>query len=98
MIDPEQCTTMVEVRSAIDELDAQIIALLGKRFRFVEAAARIKHSPAEVRDESRIAEVLDRVRGLARDAAVQEDLVAHFYEEMIEAAIAIEFAHFKKEK
>lgn len=81
---------MAEVRAAIDELDAEIIALLGKRFRFVEAAARIKNSPAEARDEARITEVVDRVRGLARDAAVPQELVVHFYKQMIEAAIAIE--------
>jgi isochorismate pyruvate lyase len=98
MIDPERCTTIAEVRAAIDDLDAEILTLLGKRFRFIEAAARVKNSPAEVRDQTRIAEVIERVRGLARDAAVPEDLVAHFYEEMIETAIAIELQQFKIEK
>lgn len=98
MIDPEQCTTMAEVRAAIDELDAEIIGLLGRRFRFIEAAGRIKQNRSEVRDDARVAEVIDRARRLARDAGVPEDLVAHFYEEMIEAAIGIELKHFEQER
>ena|SRR5438874_13583227 len=98
MIDPERCTTMADVRAAIDELDAEIVALLGKRFRFVEAAARVKQSQAEVRDEHRISEVIERVRKLARDAGAPEDLIGRFYEQMIETAITIELQHFDTEK
>src|SRR5438874_10359003 len=94
MIDPQQCTTMAQVRAGIDELDAEIVALLAKRFRFVDAAARVKQSRDEVRDERRISEVIERVRKLARDAGVPEELVAGFYEQMIETAIAIELRRF----
>ena len=85
---------MAQVRAGIDELDAEIVALLAKRFRFVDAAARVKQSRAEVRDERRISEVIERVRRLARDAGAPEQLVARFYEQMIETAIAIELRCF----
>ena len=98
MIDPQRCTTMAEVRAAIDELDEAIVALLAKRFRFVDAAARIKQSRDQVRDDSRISEVTERVRKLARDSHVPEELVGRFYEEMIEAAIAIELERFDTNK
>lgn len=89
---------MAQVRAGIDELDAEIVALLARRFRFVDAAARVKQSRDEVRDERRIAEVIERARKLARDAGVPEELVARFYEQMIETAIAIELRRFDTEK
>jgi isochorismate pyruvate lyase len=98
MIDPEQCTTMAEVRAGIDDLDAEIVALLGQRFRFVEAAGRVKRSRDEVRDERRISEVIQRVRKLAREAGVPEELVGRFYGQVIETAITIELQQFDTEK
>jgi isochorismate pyruvate lyase len=98
MIDPERCTTMAEVRAGIDQLDQEIVSLLAKRFRFIEAAARIKQSRGEVRDERRISEVIERVRRLARDAGVPDELVARFYDELIESSIAIEMERFDKRK
>jgi len=50
MIEPELCCTMAEVRASIDELDDEIVGLLAKRFRFMDAAARIKESRDQVRD------------------------------------------------
>jgi isochorismate pyruvate lyase len=98
MIDPERCTTMAQVRAGIDQLDQEIVSLLAKRFRFIEAAARIKQSRGEVRDERRISEVIERVRRLARDAGVPDELVARFYDELIESSIAIEMERFDKRK
>ena len=89
---------MAEVRAGIDELDEEIVTLLAKRFRFVDAAARIKQSRDQVRDDGRISEVTERVRKLARDAHVPEELVGRFYEEMIEAAIVIELQRFDTRK
>ena len=40
--DPQDCNSMSEVRSGIDALDAQIVALLARRFAYMRAAARIK--------------------------------------------------------
>lgn len=98
MIDPERCTTMAEVRAGIDELDGEIVALLAKRFRFIEAAARVKQSRGEVRDERRKAEVIERVRTHARSAGIPDELIGRFYDELIESSIAIELARFDTRK
>lgn len=94
MTPPKQCRTLAEVRSGIDELDERIVALLGTRFRFMEAAARIKCSRDEVRDERRKADVIGKVRSSARQARIPENLVAELYERLIEASIAYEFDRF----
>ncbi|MEP0921827.1 chorismate mutase [Leptolyngbya sp. ST-U4] len=36
---PDECTNMAEIRSEIDRIDRQIVALLGQRFAYVKAAA-----------------------------------------------------------
>ena len=94
MIEPEQCRTMAEVRAGVDRLDDEIVALLTRRFRFMDAAARIKLSRDDVRDEARKAEVIERARRNARDAGVPEELIARLYDMLIEGSIAYEFASF----
>jgi isochorismate pyruvate lyase len=90
----EDCTTMAEVRAGIDRLDGQIMALLGKRFRYVEAAARIKRDLQSIRDESRISEVIENVRRAAENDGVPPDVAADLYRLLIEASVTHEFEKF----
>ena len=50
---PEDCSTMADVRAGVDATDAALVALLARRFGYMRAAARIKDSRADVRDETR---------------------------------------------
>ena len=52
---PEACTSMAEVRAGVDALDADLARLLGQRFAYMRAAARIKPERHLVRDEARLA-------------------------------------------
>ena len=93
-VKPEDCTTMAEVRDGIDALDAMIVAKIGERFRYIEAAARLKQRRDDVRDETRKAQVIDHSAAVARQAGVPETLIRQIYELMIEASIAHEFDRF----
>ena len=93
-VKPEDCTTMAEVRDGIDALDAAIVATIGDRFRYIEAAARIKQRRDDVRDETRKAQVIDHAAEVARQVAVPEALIREIYELMIEASIAHELDRF----
>jgi isochorismate pyruvate lyase len=57
ILDPEDCTTMAEVRAGVDDIDRKLVALLARRFGYMDAAARIKPDRSVVRDEARKAEV-----------------------------------------
>lgn len=94
MIEPEQCQTLAEVRSGIDALDDEIVSLLVTRFRFIDAAARIKPRREDVRDEERKAEVVERARVAALKAGIPEGLVAKMYEMLVEGSITHEFSRF----
>src|SRR3546814_9475524 len=50
---PEQCETMTEVRAGVDQVDRELVALLVRRFGYMDAAARIKTDRDTVRDEAR---------------------------------------------
>src|SRR3954449_8538352 len=91
---PDACTTMRDVRSGVDRLDEAIMALIGERFRYMDAAARIKPERGAVRDEGRKAEVLGNVRRLATEHGVPEAAAAELYERLIEASIAYELDRF----
>ena len=91
---PADCTTMAEVRHGVDRLDEDIVRLLGERFRYMEAAARIKPVREAVRDEGRKAQVLANVARLARQHEVPEEAAAELYERLVEASIAYELGRF----
>ena len=94
--EPEQCLTMSEVRAGIDDIDRRVVELIARRFRFMDAAARIKPDRDAVRDEVRKAEVLAKVDKAAADAGVDRSLMARIYEELIEGSIASEFVEFDR--
>lgn len=87
---PADCQTMAEVRSGVDAIDADIIALLARRFGYMEAAARIKAERGMVRDEDRKAEVIAHARHAALEAGIPVGLVGDFWERLVEASIAYE--------
>ena len=94
--EPEDCQTMAEVRAGIDAIDRQVVELIARRFRFMDAAARIKPDRGVVRDEVRKAEVLANVDRAAEQAGVDRALMAGIYEELIERSIAYEFVEFDR--
>ena len=92
----DQCTSMAEVRDAIDRLDRQIVALLGERFGYLEAAARIKQDVQAIRDEARIDEVIANVRAVAAGEGVPPDIAAELYRLLIEASVSYEMERFRE--
>jgi isochorismate pyruvate lyase len=91
---PQACTNMAEVRHGVDRLDEEIVRLIGERFRYMDAAARIKPERGAVRDEGRKAQVLGNVARLAREHDVPEQAAAELYERLVEASIAYELGRF----
>ena len=90
------CTTMTEVRAGVDSLDRDLIALLARRFAYMDAAARIKPVRGAVRDEVRKAQVIDQAVAEAVRLGVPADAVADMWETLVEASIAYELAAFDR--
>ena len=89
-VPPDVCTTMTEVRDGVDAVDRAIAALLGERFAYMRAAARIKTDRAAVRDEARKAAVIANAEAACARAGVPEGLARGIWEALVEASIAYE--------
>jgi isochorismate pyruvate lyase len=87
---PEDCETMIEVRAGVDQVDRELVALLVRRFGYMDAAARIKTDRAAVRDEARKAEVLDNVAREAEAAGLEPARLRAIWDELVEQSIAYE--------
>lgn len=87
---PDQCETMTDVRAGVDQVDRELVALLVRRFAYMDAAARIKTDRATVRDEARKAQVLDNVAREAAAAGLEPDRLRAVWNELVEQSIAYE--------
>jgi isochorismate pyruvate lyase len=87
---PMQCQTMVDVRAGVDAVDKALIALLARRFGYMDAAARIKGSRGAVRDEERKAQVIANVRAQAAALDLPVTLLTQLWDDLVEGSIAYE--------
>lgn len=88
------CTSMAEVRAGVDALDRALVALLRRRFDYMDAAARIKPARGHVRDEPRKAQVIANARAEAEAVGLPGAPIAALWEQLVEASIAYELAAF----
>lgn len=85
---------MAQVRAGVDALDDALVTLLGRRMRYMDAAARIKPERGHVRDEPRKAAVIAHARDVAAREGVPDALARDLYETLVEASIAYELERF----
>lgn len=80
----DEIADMTALRARIDALDARLVAMLAERTRLIDRAAQIKARdglPALI--ESRVEEVVDNARALAREEGVDPDLVESLWRMMV---------------
>jgi len=87
---PIPCHSLDEVRSQIDRLDREIVALLAERGEYVRQAARFKKTKADVAAPARVEQVIGKVRSLAGERGADPELVERVYRAMIAAFIEAE--------
>jgi isochorismate pyruvate lyase len=90
------CSTMIEVRAGVDQVDRELVALLARRFAYMDAAARIKTERGAVRDEARKAQVIANTRAAAEAAGLPGDEIADLWDRLVEASIAYEMTAFDR--
>jgi isochorismate pyruvate lyase len=92
----DACETMSQVRAGVDALDRELVALLARRFAYMDAAARIKPARDQVRDEARKAEVIANAAAAARAAGLPEGLAETLWETLVESSIAHELTRWDR--
>lgn len=96
ILDGPDCTTMAEVRAGVDQVDRELVALLVRRFGYMDAAARIKPERGQVRDEPRKAQVIENVRREAAAAGLPAEALAGLWDRLVEISIAYEMDKFDR--
>jgi isochorismate pyruvate lyase len=90
MAPPVACASLEEVRTQIDRLDRQIVALLAERGAYVKQAARFKKTTDDVRAPGRVERVIEKVTSLAGELGANAGVVERVYRAMIGAFIEAE--------
>jgi len=88
---PKDCVNMGELRQAIDAIDTDLVALLAKRFTYIDRAAEIKLLVGlPPRTSDRVQQVIDQVRAQAIELNLDPDLIENIWSQLIENSIARE--------
>ena len=90
VLDPDDCTTMSEVRAGVDAVDRELVALLTRRQGYMGAAARIKPRAEDVRVPWRVEEVVAKVLAEAERTGLSARIAEPVWRELIERSIAYE--------
>ena len=80
---PDDCASIEDVRLAIDALDSEIIALIGRRARYVEAAAHLKTGESSVRAPERREAMLKERRRWAEEEGLSPEVIEAVYETLV---------------
>ena len=97
MKSPERCTSIEEVRDAIDAIDNEIIQLLAKRFGYVKEVIKFKEPTEEsIVAKDRFESVIQSRRELARINGLDMDLIERVYRELLNYFISEELKILKK--
>lgn len=98
LIEPADCTDMTEVRAGVDAVDQALVVLLGRRFAYMDAAARVKPNRTDVRDEVRKAQVLDNVKLAAAENEIPVEFATALWDRLVEASIAYELKRWDEQR
>lgn len=98
MKDPKQCENIEEIRQCLDELDFQIIELLGKRLNYINEIVKFKIDEEDIVANARQREVIDLRRKLAENNNLDPDLIEKLYRTLIEFNIKKELKLFRGRK
>jgi isochorismate pyruvate lyase len=92
---PEECASIEDVRLSIDALDHEVIALIGRRARYVEAAARFKTGESSVRAPERRKAMLGARRRWAEEEGLSPKVIEAVYDTLVTYFVDREMARWR---
>ena len=95
--EPESCSCMEDIRVEIDNMDRDIIAILGKRFEYVKAATKFKTSETSVRAPERFKAMLEQRRIWASSEGLSPDVIDKMYRDLVNHFINEEMSKWQSE-
>jgi isochorismate pyruvate lyase len=92
---PEECKNMTDIRVEIDQLDRQVITLLGQRFTYVKAASKFKTDVTSVKAPDRFQAMLQQRRAWAEAEGLNPDAIEKMYTNLVNHFIEEEMKYWK---
>jgi isochorismate pyruvate lyase len=92
---PETCENISEIRTEIDRIDQEIVALLGLRFGFVQVASHFKTSENSVRAPERFEAMLIQRRAWAETEGLNPDAIEKMFRDLVTHFIDQELKHWQ---
>ncbi len=92
----DQCTTIHDIREAIDQLEHEIVELLGKRYQYVKAIVQFKTDEASVKAPDRVAAMMQKRRAWAEEVGMSPDVIEKLYRDLIDHFIQDELTRLDK--
>jgi isochorismate pyruvate lyase len=77
------CNTLSEVRDNIDRIDRDLVRLMAEREKYVAEAGRFKANPAAVSAPARVEQVIEKVKGIARENGLSDAVAERTFRAMI---------------
>lgn len=84
------CTSLDQIRSHIDQIDSQLVALIAQRGAYVQQAATFKRNLQEVAAPQRVEQVIAKVKQLALKHQADPQVIEATWRAMIGAFINAE--------
>ena len=91
----EKVKSLQQAREKIDQIDVALIELIASRQFYVDQALLHKQTVDDVQSPQRVKEVIEKVRALAVQHAVDPDMVERLYHDMIHHFIQRELKEFR---
>ena len=91
----EKVNSLQQARDKIDQIDVALIELIASRQFYVDSVCAIKQTVEDVQSPQRVKEVIEKVRALAVQHAVDPDMVERLYHDMIQHFIQRELKEFR---
>ena len=95
MKSPEECSSIEDVRAAIDAIDHEVVKALGLRAQYVKAITRFKKTREDVQAPARQALVISQRRAWAAEAGLDPDVVEKIYRSLIDHFVAEELKELR---
>ena len=95
---PNECQNLADIRTEIDQLDRQVIALLGQRFAYVKAASKFKTSETTVKAPERFQAMLKQRYVWAEEVGLKGEVIEKPYRDLVTHFIEEEMKHWQQSR
>lgn len=90
------CENIEEIRKEIDDLDREVIRLIGQRFKYVQAAAKFKKDENSVKAPERFKSMLEKRREWAIEEGLSPDAIEKMYRDLVNYFISEELKSWNR--